>query len=491
MIGKNSLYKILSAILLYIFILIFLTSSALAEGCFTIVVGKDASADGYVIMAHNEDDSPPQVVNHLKMPRISHRPGQKVKLLNGGQVDQVEETWEYIWSEMPGMLFSDSYLNQWGVCIASDRCPSREDNPDITDGGISYMLRRLVAERARSSREGVKIAGELVERFGYDSSGRTYIICDPEEGWIFCAVNGKHWLAQRVPDDQVAMVANTYTVHEVDLSDTVNFLASSDIIEYSISRGWYDPELDGHFDFADVYSDPVAVSDSVNFCRQWSGLKHVATDPIPLDQELPFSVKPEQKLDVKQVMQVLRDHFEETDLYHYSHKTGSPHKGGFHSICNSTTQTSFVAQLRGNMPSDIGIVYWVCLGPPCTSFFIPYHFGITKFPDGFYTAEEMPSMESYQQRVESPFEADMSQAYFTFSNFRYKMDNSYRDKIGRFEGELEEFEKNALTLQKTVEQSALNLYTLDKTKAKEVLTNYSNGLYLSAMEAMNRVLSEK
>ena len=490
MIGKSGLYRILpTAIALSLVIL--LVAPAWGDGCFTIVVGKDASADGYVIMAHNEDDSPPQVVNHLKIPHISHRPGQKVKLLNGGEVDQVEETWEYIWSEMPGMLFSDSYLNQWGVCIASDRCPSREDNPDITNGGISYMLRRLVVERAKSSREGVKIAGELVERFGYDSSGRTYIICDPQEGWLFCAINGKHWLAQRVPDDEVAMVANSYTVHGVDLSDTLNFLGSSDVIEYSISRGWYDPEKDGSFDFASVYSDPFAASDSVNFCRQWGGLRHVSSDKIALNQELPFSVKPEQKLDAGAVMQILRDHFEGTDLYRYSHETGSPHERTFHSICNSTTQTSSVVQLRGDMPLDIGIVYWVCLGPPCTSFFIPFHFGITKFPDGFYTQEEMPSMEAYDERVESPFEADILQAFYTFSNFYHKIDDAYRDKIGRFQIELEEFEKNALALQKNVEQSAMELYTLDKSKAREILTNYSNGLYLSAMEAMNQVLSEK
>jgi dipeptidase len=143
------------------------------------------------------------------------------------------------------------------------------------------------------------------------------------------------------------------------------------------------------------------------------------------------------------------------------------------------------------MPSDIGIVYWVCLGPPCTSFYIPFHFGITKLPDGFYSGDDMPSMEYYLEKVESPFEADILQAFFTFSNFHYKMDDLYRDKIGRFQVELEEFEKKALFLQKTVEQSAMELYSVDKLKAKKILTNYSNGLYLSAMEAMNRVLLEK
>lgn len=111
--------------------------------------------------------------------------------------------------------------------------------------------------------------------------------------------------------------------------------------------------------------------------------------------------------------------------------------------------------------------------------------------DGFYTEAKMPSMEVYDERVESPFEADILQAFYTFSNFHNKIDNSYRDKIGRLQAELEEFEKNTLALQKSLEQTALKLYPVDKSKAREMLTNYSNGLYLSAMEAMNRVLSEK
>ncbi len=61
---KISLYKILSTSVLPFLVVVFLALSALGEGCFTIVVGKDASADGYVIMAHNEDDGPPQVANY-------------------------------------------------------------------------------------------------------------------------------------------------------------------------------------------------------------------------------------------------------------------------------------------------------------------------------------------------------------------------------------------------------------------------------------------
>lgn len=458
-------------------------------GCFTVVVGKEASVDGYVIMGHNEDDGPPLIVNHYKIDRKIHSPGEKVKLLGGGELDQVEETWAYIWSEIPGFVFSDSYVNEWGVCITSDRCPSREDRPELTAGGISYMLRRLVAERARTARQGVLLAGELVERFGYDSSGRTYIICDPEEGWLFCVVNGKRWLAQRVPDHEVAVIANTYTVHQVELEDHDYFLASPGIVEYAVSRGWYDPEEDGEFDFAAVYANPAAASDPNNTGRQWSGLRLIA-DSIEFGQELPFSVMPRRKLDVLAVIEILRDHYAGTELYESS-SAGCPHERSFHPICGHKTQTSFVVQLRADRPLDIGIVYWVCLASPCLSFYHPFHFGISKFPGGWASDVGVPSERSYRAWVESLFHADPLQAFWTYSNFRHKVESEYGDKITVVRAEIDEVERRAFGMQKPLEEVATRLYRTDKKAAMEILSNYSNGLYLSAMEAMDRALSER
>jgi dipeptidase len=464
---------------------------ARADGCYTIVVGKDASADGYVIMAHNEDDEAPQIVNHHKVPRLKHSLTEKVRMLNGGEVDQVEETWSYIWSEMPGMLFSDSYVNEWGVCIASDACPSREDRPEISEGGISYMLRRLVAQRARTAREGVLTAATLVERFGYEACGRTYIISDPDEGWMFCAVGGKHWLSQRVADNEVAVVANTFSVRQVDLADPDRCLASADIMDYAVSRGWYDTAAHAPFDFAAAYADPHAASDSSNFCRQWAGLCHIARDTVPLCETLPFSVVPKHKLDVTSVMQILRDHYEGTELYQISTRTGSPHQASLNTICNETTQTSFVVQLRRKVPSDVGIVYWVCFASPCASCYLPFHFGISGFPTGFSSSGEQPSGDFYLQKVESPSRGDLFEAFWTFSNFHHAIAGDYAHSITEVRAAVEDVENRALALQKPLEESALDLYPVDKTTALAILANYSNGTYLSAVEAMVRVLAER
>ncbi|MHC4726769.1 MAG: C69 family dipeptidase [Planctomycetota bacterium] len=485
MVVKKSFIRILPVLALFVLGTIFLLPAVPCEGCFSIVAGKDASVDGYVIMAHNEDDTIPQIVNHHKIPRRKHSRGEKVKLLNGGQLDQVEQTWAYIWSEMPGMLFSDSYINECGVCITSDNCPSRENKPKITEGGIGYMLRRLVAERAKTAREGVLLAGRLVERFGYIDSGRTYIICDPDEGWLFCVVNGKHWLAQRVGDDQVAMVANTFTVHQVDLSDRDNFLASRDIVKYAVSRGWYKPEKDGPFNFARAYANPKSASSLSNFGRQWSGLSYVVAKSIPLGPNLPFSVVPKQKVDVAQVKQILRH---DNDAKILQSKNVDKNACA---ICRGSTQTSFVVQLRRNMPLDIGIVYWTCLAPPRTSFYIPFHFGISDFPAGFSSKSERPSIISYNEKVSSTFRADPLKAFWTFSNFYNKVHGASIKTITRVKTQAEQIENNALSMQGPLEKTACTLYLGDKATAMRTLANYSNGLYLSSMEAMDKVLSKK
>ncbi len=457
--------------------------------CFSIVAGKKAAADGYVMMAHNEDDDAPQIVNHHKIPRQHHPAGDKVRLRNGGELDQVEETWAYIWSEMPGMLFSDSFVNEWGVCVTSDNCPSREDQAEITDGGIGTMLRRLVAQRARTAREGVVLAGSLVERFGYIDSGRTYIISDPQEGWLFCVVKGKHWLAKRVPDDEVAMVANTYTIRVVDLADQEHILASKDIITYAIQRGWYDPQTDGAFDFAAAYANPEIAARPSNLGRLWQGFNYISTEPIEYGSTLPFSLPPRRKVKPGHIMQVLR-HAAEGVPPAASTSPVCPPEGSCQ-ICSNATQTSFVAQLRQDLPREIGIVYWTCLGPPDTSIFIPFPLGISAFPRGYTGQADRPEQTMFEAKVGAEFNADPMQAFWTFSNFRHKAKRMPEAALQRIRTEAGHLEEVALTLQPAIDQAALQLYRKNKRAASQLLTNYSYGVYLSSMEVMEKIITQQ
>ena len=143
-------------------------STSFAEdyyNCFGVIAGKNTTKDGYVILAHNEDDAGELMINFYA--------GEK-----------------YLWQEIPGFEASDAFLNRHGVAIVSDSCHSREDTENYTDGGIYHNLRVQVAERARTAREGVRIIGELVEKYGYRGSGRTYLLADSEEGWAVSVVKG-------------------------------------------------------------------------------------------------------------------------------------------------------------------------------------------------------------------------------------------------------------------------------------------------------------
>jgi dipeptidase len=208
-------------IIFYLLLPSFFLVNAVREGFgFTIVAGKGATEDGSVIVAHNEDNKGKQFfVNVHKIPA---KP--KVRLTG------------FLWVEVPGVEFGDSFMNEHGVVITSNSCRSREDRPMISNGGIGPKLRRLVAEQATSARHAVEIAGRLIEKYGYLSSGRSYAIADASEAWLLQVVKGKHWIAKRVPDDQVAVISNRYTIDTIDLKDKDNYRGSAGIIDYAVKR---------------------------------------------------------------------------------------------------------------------------------------------------------------------------------------------------------------------------------------------------------------
>lgn len=383
--------------------------------CYSIIVGKNASADGSVMLAHNEDDQSPQLVNFYRCLPERHEAAEQVVFRRGASIAQISYTHGFYWIELPGMEVSDAFMNDQGVVIASDGCPSREDKPDLTDGGLVWWLRRLVAERAHSARQGVKLAGALIEQFGYASSGRTYVIADRNEGWMLAVVHGKHWVAQRVPDDHVAVIPNFYTIGEIDLSDTLNFYGSADIIDYAIERGWYHPETDGPFHFARAYSARFSLNHPGNTHRMWRGVNLLARESYPLDGPFPFSFAPKRKVSVADVMAVLRDHYEGCELDRsQSGEGGDPHQLNSATICAGSTQYSFVAQLRGNMPLSVGAVLWLAYYRPGLQLYTPWYAGMTSIPDGYALLGATAALRVHFEPPPSTFQAVDSHPYWDY-----------------------------------------------------------------------------
>ncbi|NQU81952.1 MAG: C69 family dipeptidase [Bacteroidetes bacterium] len=437
--------------------------------CFSILAGREATIDGSVMFAHDEDDGGKQVVNWYKVPSLKHSPDEVINFRNGGVSVQPEETNSYLWLEMPGMSFSDSYLNQYGVCIGSDACSSREKEGVLTDGGIGYSLRRIMAERSKTAREAVKIGGELVSNYGYTSSGRTYCVADPNEAWMLSVVNGKHWIAQRIPDNHIAVIPNYYTIREIDLADTLNFLGSADIVEYAIEREWYNPD-NGPFIFREAYSDSGSLKSIGNIYRMWRGINMLSEVDYDVEYDFPFSFEPEQKIGVKDFMKVLRDHYEGTDLFIDNQ---NPHLSNHRSICSNTNQYGFVAQLRSKMPVEIGAVLWIAPRRPCIQSFIPWYSGITKVPDGF-------GRNTYDQAIIEHFNPPPDihtpvpeLAYWHYYQESEVNPDDYENYFETKKTEIDAIENSLFKSQDGFEKEVLKTWGIDKEKALQMITDYT------------------
>lgn len=325
--------------------------------CFSVIAGRQATVDGSVLMAHNEDDGGEQMLNIYVAPAT-------------------DKSLRYIWCEFPGMEVSDVFMNQFGVSVASNGCPSREDKGEILGEGVLYEIRVSVAKYARTAREAVAIIGSMVETFGYRGSGRSYIVADPTEGWVISVVKGRHWVAQRVPDDKVMTIPNYYVIGSVDLDDENNFAGSDDLVEYAISRGWYDPAKDGEFSFAEAYSSRESLASANNRSRHREAWTYFFGAERPGE----FASVPRKKVSLRDMMNVLS-----------LHETVDAEGHLVNSICNDRTVLSSIFQLRPWIEFDTGCVMWNAMGHPCCQTFVPWYAGITEAPAGlgrFKTVQE-------------------------------------------------------------------------------------------------------
>lgn len=448
-------------------------------GCFAIAVGREASADGSVFFAHNEDCGGVEVNRQEVIPRIYHEPGEVIVMEDTGLViPQVEgETWATLrsWGADPAWPRNcDHYLNEWGVGIGSNGQGSKEQRPyDLTDGGLRFWARRLVAQRATTAREGVQIIGEMVETYGYAHSGRVYTIVDPNEVWLCAVVAGRHWVAQRVPDDEVAAYSNRYPIREVDLDDTDHFMACPDLIEYAIEKGWYDPESGEPFDFGKAYGSPSRQNSRSNLLRQWEGLRRVSGVSYPLD-DLPFSVKPNRKFTLEDIRYVMASHYEGTE-YDQTLDGDPHHDQSERPICTSSNQNCIIIQGRGWLPPFVGSIYWRTQGRPCEGVFVPWYSGVLEVPEQYYVGE--PS--SYNAPLEERY-YDPNSAYWVFNRMNALVDLDYLNRAEVVRDVFDHMEAKAYARQDNIEKTALTLYEIDEQRGRRFLTIYTKNLALKA-----------
>ena len=504
---KSSLIKSLLVLFIALASVFASASSAYAEECTVMIVGKKVTVDGSILFVKTEDDGRKEVDYLWYIPRKTYKPGTVVELQAGGTIPQVKETYAYFWDECPTLSFSNGIVNEWGVAFGSNGCASKEDSVeefeargDLVNGGLGFKLRMILAERAKTAREAVMIAVSLLDNYGYRASGRNLNIVGPNEAWQLQMARGKHYVARRVKDSEVAIIANTFSIREVDMNDKENFICPPDLVEYAIKRGWYDPDSGEKFDFAKAYAPEKVHTSLSNTHRQWNMARLLNKNfSITLEESekgvMLVSVKPDRKLSLKDVMEIFRNHYEGTVLDKSQKYKTSPHKTPG-TICNYGTHRTTVVQQRNWLPPEIGTVTWRALDQPCSSVFVPWYLGATRIPEAFRKAPESlyttkRDLLDYHFNVpKETWRLDMESASAVFSLLGEIVDADYKKAIGKVRKTWKEFETLEFMLQPVIEESALKLFKQDKALAMEFLTLYSNSQALKSLETAKNLIDE-
>ncbi|NPA46453.1 MAG: dipeptidase, partial [Chlorobi bacterium] len=370
----------------YLWLLVFLAFSGFARAqqadCFTVVVGQSASATGRVIAAHNEDDGGNLIVNLYKVPANFFKEADSMFIKDDPWFERRSN--ELLWFQTTRQEFGDAYMNEKGIVIFSNQCRSREDT---ATGLLTHQLRRIVIEYAESARHGVKILGHLVEKFGYGSSGRTYTIADNQEAFIVAVVQGRRWIAKRVPDNSVAVIPNYYTIDRINFADTVNYMFSPDILTYAIRRRWYEPEEGKYFSFREAYADPRTLEADWNKPRHWAALRYLKPsyyfpDSYYGEEDFPFAVEPDTVVGREMLEHILSDHFEDSDLARKD-SLSTPHRMKPLPVCHRGNKFSMIVTPVSKYPGhEDNIVWWAPVNP-CMHPYVPVSFAIRKIPRHF------------------------------------------------------------------------------------------------------------
>ncbi len=504
------------------------------DGCTSIEVGRLATVDGSVITCHT-CDGPYRtwlnVVPHQKWPDKALNKVYSGKMhtefttdlrgvLQTGEVPQVPETFQFLNTAYP-------CLNEYGLAIGETTIGGR---PELYNSEGAFMIEeveRLVLERCKTAREAVRLAGDLVKQYGYGDYGECITIADGKEVWhfeIFGAgplEKGAVWAAVRIPDDQVGISANIPRISELNLKDPDHYMASDNVFKVAQDMGWWDPKGNEPFKWWKVYGMDPKQGRKPFSTREFFVLSSLAPSlKLTMDMpELPFSVKPEKKLSVRDVLKIYRDPYAGTDLdmtKNLSVEKRQPRRRGdqpaqptaqgaapemvpspiasawmprdmmqlintlkpgtiqpVRTIPISGCSYATVIQVRGWLPPAVGAICWFAFDNPAMSARIPIFAGASELP---------PSFEICGQHR---FRLDSADWAFRRTNRLATLKwGQTKDQV---QGTMAEFEDKAFTDLPAIEKHVQDILA-SKTPDKEpftvgqYLTKYTNDFARAAMQ---------
>lgn len=495
------------------------------NSCTDIIVGKDASVDGSVITSHT--GCCPECRVHV-VPAQTFKKGAMAPVYYGlqdvkkplleygkviGHIPQVEKTYAYFHTGYPQM-------NEHQLAIGESTLSQRDELKVDYGWGKQIMTieqaQLFALQRCKTAREAIKLITSLVEKYGFLPScgpeSEALCIADTEEAWVLEVFSvgpewdpesgkpGAIWAAQRVPDDHIAVVPNWSIIKEIDLTKPDEFMASENYMQVAIEHGWYDPKSGKPFIWQEVYA-PIprewAISRFWLFYstfaphfKEWPNKK--LTTPFSgynaYHQYLeslayyPFSVKPEKKLSVQDVIAFQRSVFKGT-IYDMTADKDWMVPDGRGGMKLSPLATPFptkdmrellditwrrmvsrggygmVAQLRGWLPPPVGGVYWFYLDNQHVSTYAPIYAGVQ---------EISPLYKTYDP---DKFSEDSARWAIDFvDNLLYL---KWQEAIKDLRAARDPLEASFFEEQPSIDAKALALYKKNQNQAKKFLTDYT------------------
>ena len=394
-----------------------------SQACTNVLVTKGASIDGSNMISYAADShqlygelyyEPAGVWSEGDMRRIDEWDTGKFL----GYIPQVARTYQRVGN-----------MNEHQLIIAETTYggrPELEDPKGIMDyGSLIYVA----LERAKTAREAIAVIVELANIYGYYSSGESFSIADTEEVWVMDLIGkgpdnkGIVWVARRVPDGYICSHANQARISTFPLDDPENCMYAPDVITFAREKGYFNG-ADKDFSFCDAYA-PLDFS-GMRGCeaRAWSAFNILCDGKFTFEDEngnvvtkdaydyidyamgwdkskrFPLFVKPSRKISVKDVADVMRDHYEGTPMdmtqdigaggnalpYRWR-PMGFEYEGKNYinerAIATQQTGFWFVGQSRGWLPDTIGGVNWFGCDDAATSYLTPIYTTTYDVPECF------------------------------------------------------------------------------------------------------------
>ena len=454
-----------------------------ASACTNFIVSPQATTDGSTIITYTCDGEFHPILRRI--PAADHLPDAKQEIRDWGGNLRGEV-------RLPEHTFAVVHLmNEHQLSIGETTTGGREQlqNPD---GLLHYWdLMRLTLQRARTAREAVQVMGELVAEYGYRSSGESFAIGDPDEAWIMEMVGsgpggqGAFWVALRVPDGYVSAYANLGRIGTFPLDKPNDCLYAPGMVEFAVANRWYDPDGGDPFSWREAFHPATVQQKRYTATRVWSLFRRCApSQDFPADyhrgvedtEPYPLWIKPDEKLSLADVFDLMRDHYEGTDVDMSQGVDAGPYNSpyrwrpmgweidGAHytwerPISAQQTGFSMISPSRDDLPDPIGGVTWYGLDDTWFTCWVPLYCGIDRLPPRY--------------TIGSLREFSWDSAWWVFQFVSNIANLKYSYMVQDIQAVQSSLEGEALALQSAVETTAKALHKNDRELMVRYLTDYS------------------